>query len=343
MRGLSGAAVLLLLAAPAHLVQGQYVQPCNGHVELCSRAYSNVSYACTHNAYAYPPPDALPVFNQRRTIKQQLEDGVRALMLDVVRPDTLHKEARSVLDRVMSWFSGKPATAAQDPLDSVHLCHQSCALIDKGKFADSLTVIREFLDANPREVITLIIENVSGFSAQDLQPSFEAAGAEQYAFVPEFTASPARNGYQWPMLGQLIDKNQRLVVFIDDNADTSQVPYILPEWEYVVETPYANIAPVAAFTCNQDRPRDNIARDLIVMNHFAYSRITVGKQNIDMPLMPDQVAADKYNMVDSLSAHREVCKQVWGDRVLNFVTLDFYDIGDGAIFKLVDQINGVAT
>ncbi|KAJ2775881.1 hypothetical protein IWQ57_000038 [Coemansia nantahalensis] len=344
MRCLHSVAVPLLLAARICLAQSQDVQPCNGHVELCSRAYSNVSYACTHNAYSYPPPNDVFVVNQRRPIKQQLEDGVRALMLDVVRPGVSSTKGGNLLDTIISWFSKKPSgDGAADPLDSVHLCHGSCDYIDKGKLVDALVVIREFLDANPREVVTLIVENVSGFSAQDLRPSFEAAGASKYAFVPEFSPSPAQNGYPWPTLSQMIDKNQRLVVFIDDKADPSQVPYILPEWGYVVEIPYANIAPVAAFPCNQDRPKDGIPRDLIVMNHFAYNRVSIGKENIDTPLSAGQIKSAGYNSVDSLAAHVNTCRATWGDRVLNFVTLDYYDVGDGAIFKIVDQINGVAT
>ncbi|KAJ1718375.1 hypothetical protein LPJ61_006662, partial [Coemansia biformis] len=305
--------------APGYLAWGQATEPCNGHTELCDRAYNNVSYACTHNSYSYPPPEDLLVLNQRRTIAQQLDDGVRALMLDVVRPVVSSDANGGIISKVLSWITGKPSdTAAKDPLDSVHLCHGSCALIDKGKLSDSLGTIREFLEANPREVVTLIIENVSGFAAQDLRPSFEAARIDTYAYVPEFSPTPVHNGYPWPTLAQLIAKNQRLVVFIDDNADPSQVPYILPQWEYVVEIPYANIAPVKQFTCNQDRPRDGVPRDLLVMNHFAYNRVSVGTKNIDTPLLVSQVKSNGYNELASLSAHRETCRAVWADRILNF-------------------------
>ncbi|KAJ1793444.1 hypothetical protein LPJ62_000199 [Coemansia sp. RSA 2167] len=332
---------IVWLVASAAMVLGQS-EPCNGHVELCARPYNNVSFACTHNSYSSPPPNALLVLNQENSIEQQLNDGIRAFMLDVVRNKPVATDGTSnIFNTIASWFSH--AKNADDPLESVHLCHESCLLIDKGPLVDSLTVIREFMDANPREIITFIIENVSGFSPTDLQPSFEQSGIASYAFAPEFAPESSHSGYKWPTLNELIAQNTRLVVFMDDKADVTLVPYILPEWEYVVEIPYANVNPVTEFPCNQDRPYDGVPRDLVVMNHFVYNRATLAGKNIDTPISAKQVEEHAYNSLDSLDKHWQTCRSVWGNRVLNFVTLDFYNIGDGGIFKLVDQINGVST
>ncbi|KAI9501062.1 PLC-like phosphodiesterase [Coemansia spiralis] len=294
-------------------------QLCNGHAELCSRAYTNVSFACTHNAYSYAPPNDPLVLNQQRTIQQQLDDGIRAFMLDVVR--TKQKDTS---------------------IDSVHLCHESCLLIDKGPLIDTLKVVKTFMDQNPTEIITFIIENVSGFTPEELRPSFEQAGLDEYAYTPEFAPRSSHSGYPWPTLGDMIKNNQRLVVFIDDKADTSVVPYILPEWEHVVEIPYDNVNPVESFPCSQDRPRDGIPRDLLVLNHFVYNRATIVGKNIDSPISPSQVKKHGYNTFASLSTHLDTCKQTWSQRVFNFITLDYYDIGDGGIFQAVDKVNGLS-
>ncbi|KAJ2697923.1 hypothetical protein H4218_003617 [Coemansia sp. IMI 209128] len=315
--------------------------PCNGHKELCSRPYNKVSFACTHNSYSYAPPAGSPVLNQERTIKEQLNDGIRAFMLDVVRPSP----EETLLTRIGSFFRNL-FTHEEKATDSrVHLCHGSCDLIDKGPLADTLVVFREFLDANPNEVITFIIENVSGFTVKDLQPSFASSGIEKYAFTPNpsFSAHSANHaGYQWPTLGQLIGDKHRLVVFIDDKAQPDVVPYILPEWDYVVELPYSNIHPIKEFPCNQDRPHDGQPRDLLVLNHFGYNRLTIAGKNIDTPLTSSQVKENGYNSLDSLQTHLNTCAKTWGDsRVFNFVTLDYYDVGDRSIFHMVDKINGV--
>ncbi|KAJ2628314.1 hypothetical protein H4R22_003950 [Coemansia sp. RSA 1290] len=207
-------------------------------------------------------------------------------MLDiVVNKPVAAKESSSlqgIWNTISSWF-----TPNEDPVASIHLCHESCLLIDKGPLIQTLITIREFMEANPREIITLIIENVNGVEASRVAPSFEQSGLSSMAL----TLQPDRfsndlvhsNHYLWPTLQEMIDGNQRLVVFMDDKADTSQVPYILPEWDHVVEIPYANIDPVEQFPCNQDRPHDSVPRDLVVMNHFTYHRSQIAGKNIDTP------------------------------------------------------------
>ena len=53
---------------------------CNGHEELCARAYDQVAYPMTHNAMLdeeAEPPWAFP--NQNFGITRQLDDGIRAM------------------------------------------------------------------------------------------------------------------------------------------------------------------------------------------------------------------------------------------------------------------------
>lgn len=38
---------------------------------------------------------------------------------------------------------------------------------------------------------------------------------------------------EWPTLGEMIDSGKRVVVFLDAGADTSQVDFLLPEFEMV--------------------------------------------------------------------------------------------------------------
>lgn len=50
------------------------------------------------------------------------------------------------------------------------------------------------------------------------------------AYVPP--SVPVKQS-DWPTLGELIDRGTRVVVFLDAGADTSQVDFILPEFEMV--------------------------------------------------------------------------------------------------------------
>ena len=55
---------------------------CNGDITLCSKTYDEVSYLTTHNAFN-SAQDGLLFPNQTYNITSQMNDGVRALMIDV--------------------------------------------------------------------------------------------------------------------------------------------------------------------------------------------------------------------------------------------------------------------
>ena len=71
---------------------------CNGHAELCDRTLDNVTLPGTHNSMSNLDAGWIAA-NQQHGITRQLDDGIRALMLDT-----------------MEW-NGEP-----------HLCHGYCEL-----------------------------------------------------------------------------------------------------------------------------------------------------------------------------------------------------------------------
>lgn len=166
---------------------------CNGYAELCDKLYSNVTFIGSHDS-AFD--GVLPVDNQFDSVADQLSIGVRFL------------QAQSHLDG-----------------STVELCHTTCAEEDGGSLQTWLETIVTFLEANPNEVITLLITNGDGLPGSDFAAAFEAAGADTYAYSPGTTLALA----DWPTLGELIDDGSRLVVFMDYPADDT-VSYILPEF-----------------------------------------------------------------------------------------------------------------
>src|ERR1700676_5089587 len=101
---------------------------CNGSPLLCDRRYNDVAYATTHNAMSNRQEHWLAP-NQNFNLSRQLNDGVRALMLD------LH------------YFLGR-----------VYLAHGN-VLWGRKSLADGCQDIHMFLDSHPGEVLTLILEN----------------------------------------------------------------------------------------------------------------------------------------------------------------------------------------
>jgi hypothetical protein len=151
---------------------------CNGSVELCSRRFDEVSYPTTHNAMS-DEADGFVYPNQYFGIQQQLEDGVRGLMLDT------HE------------FNG-----------DTELCHLFCQA-GKTKLVDGLKTIRTFLDRHRGEVVTIIFE--SYITADQTADAFEDSGLDRYvhAHVP---------GTPWPTLREMIDNNERLIALTDNGG-----------------------------------------------------------------------------------------------------------------------------
>jgi len=152
------------------------VDPCLGHIALCDRAYDDVSYFTSHNAMS-SEADGWHLPNHLVPVLEQLELGVRALMLDV------HLEGEVVM-----------------------LCHGLC-LAGMRPLEELLTTLRSYLDEHPREVLTLIFE--SYVPSEQVALVFESVGLDSYAHVQGSDPS-------WPTLGEMIGSGTRLVVFTDD-------------------------------------------------------------------------------------------------------------------------------
>lgn len=98
---------------------------CNGQDALCSRPYSNVTFVGSHDSAFVGP---LPTQNQLLSVGDQLGLGVRFLQ------------------------------AQTHDLDgTIEMCHTSCIELDAGTLTDYLKPIKTFMDANPNEVVTLLL------------------------------------------------------------------------------------------------------------------------------------------------------------------------------------------
>lgn len=82
-------------------------------------------------------------------------------------------------------------------------------------------------------VVTLLINNKSPNIAtvkKYWDPIYKKAGVKKLAYVPE---RPPPTRLEWPTLREMIEMQKRLVVFMDEGANTARAPYILPEFKHV--------------------------------------------------------------------------------------------------------------
>ncbi len=210
--------------------------PCNGHADLCDRSLADVAFAGTHNSFALKANFTLGFFNQNLTIARQLDDGIRALMLDTY----WHKP----------WF--KPARAT--------LCHGNCSLGGWLDLVPELGRVRSFLAAHPREVVLLLIEQHS-LTPTQFGDAMRAAQLDRAAYVHPSPSAP------WPTLAQLIDAGTRVVVFYwtDDTDGATRPAYYHRLRDEMVENEYKATS-VAAFACAP--VRGAAGAQLYLVNHF---------------------------------------------------------------------------
>ncbi|MQM05348.1 hypothetical protein Taro_038159 [Colocasia esculenta] len=181
-----------------------------------SLPFNKYAYLTTHNAYAIegePSRTGVPrvtFTNQEDTVTQQLNNGVRALMLDTYD------------------FEG-----------DVWLCHSrggKCYDITAFEpFIETLREIEAFLSANPSEIITLILEDYVR-APHGLTRVFKESGLRKYWFPK---SRMPRDGRDWPLVSDMIAANQRLVVFtsVPSKERTEGIAY---QWNYMVENQYGD-------------------------------------------------------------------------------------------------------
>ncbi|KAJ0980153.1 hypothetical protein J5N97_008408 [Dioscorea zingiberensis] len=211
-----------------------------------SLPFNKYAYLTTHNSYAIdgePSHTGVPrvtFTNQEDNVTQQLNNGVRALMLDTYDFD-----------------------------DDVWLCHSTGGkCYDLTAFEPAIDTMREieaFLSANPSEIVTLILEDYVQ-APNGLTKLFNDSGLMKYWFP---LSSMPENGQDWPQVSKMVANNQRLIVFtsIKSKQDTEGIAY---QWNYMVENQYGDGGMNAGQCSNraESSPLNDATKALVLVNYF---------------------------------------------------------------------------
>ncbi|XP_020533659.1 PI-PLC X domain-containing protein At5g67130 [Jatropha curcas] len=210
-----------------------------------SLPFNKYAFLTSHNSFAIkgePSRTGVPRLtftNQEDTVTQQLNHGVRALMLDTYD------------------FDG-----------DVWLCHSF-----KGKCRDftafepaieTLKEIGAFLAANPSEIVTLILEDYVK-TPNGLRKVFKDSGLMKYWFP---LSKMPENGQDWPLVKEMVANNQRLIVFtsVKSKQQTEGIAY---QWNFMVENQYGNKG--LHENCKnreESSTLDDKTKSLVLVNHF---------------------------------------------------------------------------
>lgn len=237
--------------------EGLYCLSCNAALEgsKCVRSaatnqfsllnnslpFNKYAFLTTHNTFAIDDGrQRLTFTNQEDSVTQQLNNGVRGLMLDTY-----------------------------DYQGDVWLCHSyggECH--DYTKFVpavDTLKEIEAFLSGNPSEIVTIILEDYVK-TPNGLTKVFTDAGLTKYMFP---LSSMPKDGQDWPLVSNMVASNQRLLVFtsVESKESSEGIAY---QWNYMVENQYGDDGMKAGKCSNRGESSalNDRSKSLVLVNYF---------------------------------------------------------------------------
>jgi hypothetical protein len=304
------------------------VLACNGSATLCDRRLDQVVFATSHNSMGGADNSAWMFPNQSAGIGKQLEDGVRAFLIDAHYGEPVGDKVKTVLDdegaamakyekalgpegmaaalRIRDRLAGQEA----GPRD-IYMCHGFCEL-GALRLVPALKEVREFLVANPGEVLIFVIQDES-VAPTDIQRCFQESGLEEFVYRGE--AKPP-----WPTLRQMVESDQRVLVLAENQS--AGVPWYHPAFEVLQETPYTFHDP-SEFSNRENR--GGAGGSLLLLNHW-----------IESTPMPKPSNAAIVNAHDALLSRVRSCERE-RRHLVNLVAVDFYGVGD--LVSVVRELN----
>ena len=173
--------------------------------------------------------------------------------------------------------------------------------------------IKIFLDNNANEVVTIILECY--VTANEIESEINQSGLSVYLYT--------HNGI-WPTLQNMIDNDNRLVIFTDEDDASSSQNWYHYLWDYAVETHYS-VNTINDFTC--DFNRGDPVNDLFIFNHF----VTDANLGYGLYTESNDVNANPFFINRALDCQTQT------NKLPNFITVDYYELGD--VFAVVDELN----
>ncbi|TFB04851.1 putative secreted protein [Trichoderma ghanense] len=285
-------------------------QVCNNSPVLCDRHYNNITHMGAHDsAFLRDASTGNSIAgNQFFNATLALDAGLRLLQAQV------HSEN-----------------------GTLRLCHTSCGLLDAGPLESWLALINDWVVGHPSDVVTILLVNSDDADVSQFAAAYQQAGLSKFGYVPPSATA-------WPSLAAMIANKTRVVSFVTNIKASSSAPYLLPEFDYVFETPFTVLS-LDGFNCTVDRPSDaGTAANAFskgfmgLVNHFKDEEITTGINIPDTDNIALVNSADT-SATGNLGQHIQQCTDQWNHRP-TFVLVDFWD--KGSTVKAADDSNGVS-
>lgn len=138
--------------------------------------------------------------------------------------------------------------------------------MNAGTLEAYFTTVVQWLQQNPYEVITILMGNYDLVAPGNFTAPIINSGLINYAYTPPKIPMALDD---WPQLSSLIIMGKRVIIFMDYQANQTEVPYVLDEFSQMWETPFSPTD--RNFPCTVQRPPNLSAPDaanrLYLANH----------------------------------------------------------------------------
>jgi hypothetical protein len=308
---------------------------CNGSPELCDRTLPEVALLASHNSMSIPARHWFAA-EQDGTIAEQLDHGVRGLLIDTYYADELpNGRVRTVIPKGGSVEDaiGPTGRRAAERLREragfrgkgergLWLCHTFCE-VGATRLSEALDDVASFLVDHPNDVVVIV--NQDAISPESFVGAMRRAGLDDLALTPP------KPGGRWPTLREMIDENRRLLVMAENRGGAA--PWYQPAYRGLVEeTPY-DFRSVRALSDPATRERTcrayrgGTGASLFLMNHWVSTDPT-----------PRPTDAARVNAPKVLGARADACRRI-RRHLPNLVAVNFARRGDPR--ATVDRLNGL--
>jgi hypothetical protein len=330
--------------------------------ESLNRRYDQNTYLGAHNAYANSDSHfSKATANQVYDVKDQLDDGVRCLLLDIYLVRQVVKNAVIKFEAYDKRGQTTPSSDFKHADLEIVLAHEphkwgyslfSDYLVINRPFENllhTLTILKDWLDANPNEVVTIAFE--SYVHEPDLVSAyFQAAGLDDSLFLadrPNY-GMPGPDGtpwnvpvHGWPRLRDMVNAGKRLVIFSDNGVlwtrysgqpvggpRTTEDDGMPNEWSLVVENKYGDAGLNDTGTARaESQPLDAVLMPVASMNWFPDANLVGPDYHGDsVPELYTWNYGDLNNYVGLTSARFFFIDGA--KRYPNIINVDFYHKGE---------------
>ena len=285
--------------------------------------YDQTSFLTAHNAFANFNQGWQQYMMQTWSIEEQLDHGVRGLMLDTHETE-----------------------------GTVRLCHVGCSAlhtIQKGigpalhalwerheyeLLTKTLGTIKDWLDRHPSEVVTLFLEN--RVDNDKLAKEIESVPGLMPMILKLTDWDPHEYGGMWPTIAWLRAHNKRVIIFNEDKTGSNLGNEDNPErlkypfsytWHYLIESQYGSVnKDTVCAERATSKKHEELNRLLYLVNFFRQ-------------LAGSPTASKQDNDYNTLKEVINLCRQrdIAGGKYPNFLALDFVEEGNG--MQLINEFN----